>query len=161
MRVGAAQPATLTLYNQFDNPARQPLILEVKSFKEAYGSVLKGRCVATVMRDVAFAKLNKESGDSAKVIYKSEGVTNQGFSAGPKLSVDDRRKIIEALLAPEAKTRLAVFFERYNKDKDLVKARPDDYTGLAALLKDVWGFELEAETRKVVAPAKGATKSSR
>lgn len=156
MVCGFAPPnlATLTLYNQFDNPARQPLIVEAKSFKQVYENVLKGRCMAGVMRDVAYAALDKDVA-AAKVIFRSGGVSNQGFSAGPRLPPGDRQKITEALLAPEARAKLTVFFGRYNKDKDLVKAGREEFEGLAGLLKDVWGFSIDEDAAKPVAPNKG------
>ncbi len=138
---GLAPPnlATLTVLGQFDNPARQPLVVEVKSFKEAYNSVISGKCVAAILRDNVFANLDKGAG---KVVYKSEGIANQGFSVSPRLSDSERARITQALLAPEAQQRMKEFFERYNKGKELVRATRDEYQDLGRLLKDVWGFDL-------------------
>ncbi len=140
---GMAPPnlATLTLYNQFDNPARQPLVLEVQSFEQAYQGVLSGKCEAAIMRDQMFNKLNKDRQEE-RVVYHSYDVPNQAFSAGPRFSAQDRAKITEALLAPQARVVLAKFFNRYSKDKDLVPAHSEEFRGLAVLLKDVWGFDL-------------------
>ncbi len=141
---GLAPPnlATLTLYAQFDNPVRQPLIVETKSFKVAYREMLKGKlCAAVVMRDTMFFKLNKKE-HAAKVIWHSGGVANQGFSAGPRFTSEDKAKMTEALLKPEARTRLVDFLARFNKRKALERATRGDYEGLAALLKDVYGFDL-------------------
>lgn len=139
---GLAPPnlATLTMQAQFDNPARQPIVVEVKSFKESYEGLLKGRCLAAVLRDSVHKNLDKDQ--ATRVIFRSDGVANQAFSAGARFTPQDKEKIVQALLAPEAKTRLSVFFERYNKDKDLLKASREEYANLAHLLKDVWGFEL-------------------
>lgn len=138
---GLAPPnlATLTMYNQFGNPARQPLILEVKSFKAAYDNLVAGKCQAAVLRDAALANLDKDK-QATRVVYKSEGVANQGFSAGPRLNAEEKTKITEALLAPEAKTKLVKFFDSYNKGKDLVKAGRQEYEGLTVYLKDQHGF---------------------
>jgi ABC-type phosphate/phosphonate transport system substrate-binding protein len=144
---GLAPPnlATLTVLSQFDNPARQPLVIEVKSFKEAYDGVVSGKCMAAILRDNVFASLDKDK-NAGKVVYKSDGIANQGFSVSPRVSDSDRAKIAQALVAPEAQQRMKEFFERYNKGKELVKATRDEYQELGKLLKDVWGFDLAQES---------------
>lgn len=143
---GFAPPnlATLTLYDQFDNPMRQPVVREVKSFKEAYDGVLGGKCVAAVLRDNAYARFDKETGNVTRVIFRSEGFANQGFTAGPRFSAEERRKMAQALLAPEAQRKMKAFFERYNKDKQLMPTTATEFQGLARLLKDTRGFEVAA-----------------
>jgi ABC-type phosphate/phosphonate transport system substrate-binding protein len=140
---GMAPPnlATLTFYNQFSNPVRQPLITETRSFALAYQGVIDGKCVAAVLRDQMFNKLDKEKG-AARVIFHSPGIPNQAFSASPRFSAEDRAKITEALLSPHARVALAQFFSRYSKDKDLVPANAAEFRNLEILLKDTWGFEL-------------------
>jgi ABC-type phosphate/phosphonate transport system substrate-binding protein len=140
---GLAPPnlATLTMYDQYPNPLRQPMVVEVESFEQGYAGVAQGRCVAGVMRDKMFGKLQKARGNAARVVWASKGTANQGFSAGPRVSGDDRNKIIAAMLAPEAREVLDIFFERYSKsDKRLVPAGLQDYAGLGTYLRDVYGF---------------------
>lgn len=138
---GMAPPnlATLTLYGQFNNPSRQPLITEVQSFELAYQGVVSGKCAAVVMRDKLLDKLNKDK-DSVRVIFRSPGVPNQAFSAGPRFSTEDRNKIVGALLSPDARKQLPQFFGRYSKDKDLIPAEDAEFRDLLILLKDSWGF---------------------
>ena len=139
---GLAPPnlATLTLYNQFSNPVRQPLIMETQSFALAYQGVIDGKCLAAVMRDQMFNKLNKER-EAVRVIFHSPGVPNQAFSAGPRFTAEDRVKITQALLSPKARVAIAQFFSRYSKDKDLIPATDAEFSNLQVLLKDTWGFE--------------------
>lgn len=146
---GLAPPnlATLTMYVQFDNPVRQPLIVEVASFKAAYENLVKGKCVGAVMPIGIFNGLDKDK-SAAKVLYKSEGIANQGFSASNRFTPEQKAKMAEALVAPEAKVKMAKFFENYNKDKDLAKAVKTEYEGVAVLLKDVWGFDLAQNSAK-------------
>lgn len=141
---GLAPPnlATLTLMAQFDNPARQPLVLEVQSFKDAYEGVVEGRCVGASMPAGVAKSLDKDA--ALKILYQSDGVPNQGFSAGPRFSAEDRAKMADALVAPQARTRLAKFFETWNKDKELMRATHAEYEGVAVLLKDTFGFDLAA-----------------
>ena len=138
---GLAPPnlATLTLYGQFPNPVRQPLVLEAESFEQAYKNMLEGKCTAAVMRDKMLEKLNKDK-DSARVIFQSPGVPNQAFSAGPRLPSEARYKIAAALTSSDARKQLPQFFDRYSKGKDLVSANDTEFRDLIVLLKDTWGF---------------------
>lgn len=136
--------ATLTLYSLFDNPARQPLVREAKTFKQAYEDMIAGKCVGAALRDAAFNKLDKGK-NAANVLFHSKGVPNQAFSAGPRFTAEDKQKIVKAMLAPEAKVKLALFLDRFNmKDKDLLPASRAEFEGVALLLKDTFGFDLAA-----------------
>jgi ABC-type phosphate/phosphonate transport system substrate-binding protein len=141
---GFAPPnfVTLQMYALFDNPLRQPLLVDVTNFQDAYQGVLNGRCVGAAIRDSAYKKLEGEK-QATKVLAQGKVNVNQTFTAGPRLSAAERNLIAEALLSPEARSRLNVFFERYSKDKDLVRANPEDYgEQIALLLKDTYGFEI-------------------
>ena len=133
--------ATLSFQTQYDNPARQPLIVEVQSFETGYQSMLEGkRCVASILRDKMFEKLSAKN-PQARELWRSAGVANQGFSAGPRVTAAEKEKLREALTAEQSKTAMAGFYERFSKEKLLVGANSTEYAGLAVLLKDVWGFE--------------------
>jgi ABC-type phosphate/phosphonate transport system substrate-binding protein len=141
---GLAPPnlATLTMYSQFPNPMRQPLVVEVKSFPAGYTKVMEGRCTAGVMRDKMFNKLQKQNSNKGRVIWSSNGTANQGFSAGPKFSDGDRARLASSLLSPDAKPHLDKFFDRFSKNnKALLPTNTQEYAGLGVLLRDVWGFE--------------------
>lgn len=141
---GLAPPnlATLTMYTQYPNPMRQPLVVEVKSFPVGYQKVIEGQCTAGVMRDKMFNKLQKKHGNLGRIIWSSGGTANQGFSVGPRFSSSDRARIANSLLAPEAAPYLDKFFERFSKkNKRLMPAKNKEYAGLGNLLRDVWGFE--------------------
>jgi hypothetical protein len=141
---GLAPPnlATLTMYNRFPNPMRQPLVVEVKSFPAGYQNVMKGKCTAGVMRDKMFNKLQKQKGNPGRVVWSSNGTANQGFSAGPRFSDGDRARMAEGLMAADAAPHLNNFFERFSKkNKSLLPANTQEYAGLGVLLRDVWGFQ--------------------
>ncbi|MFV1992687.1 MAG: phosphate/phosphite/phosphonate ABC transporter substrate-binding protein [Acidiferrobacterales bacterium] len=141
---GLAPPnlATLTLYSLYTNPVRQPLVVEIKSFPDGYAKAIDGTCVGAVMRDKMFNKLNKKK-KAGRVIFKSKGITNQAFSAGPRFSAKDKEKLVVALLSKSAAGQMQAFHKRFNKKgKPLLSAKKQDFDGLALLLKDVWGFSL-------------------
>jgi ABC-type phosphate/phosphonate transport system substrate-binding protein len=144
---GLAPPnlATLSLYNEFDNPLRQPQIREVNSFPEGFKTMLAGkRCQAAVMRDKLAARLNKEADNAGKIIWTSKGVANQGFSAGPKFTAEDKQKMRDALLSDQAPTQLKTFFDRFVKGKQrkLLPVQGKEYATTYLLLRDVHGFEI-------------------
>ena len=141
---GLAPPnlATLTMYNQFPNPMRQPLVVEVKSFPAGYKKVMEGGCTAGVMRDKLFNKLQSQNGNLGRVIWSSNGTANQGFSAGPKFSESEKVSLAKSLLAADATPHMDKFFERFSKkNKALLPANTQEYAGLGILLRDVWGFD--------------------
>jgi len=141
---GLAPPnlATLTMYNQFPNPMRQPQVKETEGFNLAFKGVIDQECDAAVMRDKMYNKLQASSKTKAKVIWSSQGISNQGFSAGPRFSPGDRKKITDALISANAQQPLQKFFDRFSKqNKKLLPASAGEYAGLGSLLRDVWGFE--------------------
>jgi len=137
--------ATLTMYSLFDNPMRQPRIVQTASFREAYDSLLAGKCVAAVMGKGFYNRFDKD-GLKTKILYTSPGVPNQAFSASTKFTAEDRRKMTEALTSSQARTKMGKFFDIFSKEKDLVTAKHEEFEGVALLLKDVYGFELPATT---------------
>ncbi len=141
---GFAPPnlATLTMYVQFDNPARQPRVREVKNFREAFEGVLSRACDGAVLQTGLYDKFNEGvAKDQTAVLYKSKPVPNQGFSIGPRIPPDMRDKIAKALLAPEGQAAAQLLRKEFG-GKELIAATPQEYEGLGRLLKDVWGFNL-------------------
>jgi ABC-type phosphate/phosphonate transport system substrate-binding protein len=146
--------ATLTFLAEFENPARQPRIVNVESFPQAYKQMLSGKCRAAVLRDVVYKKLDGEA-KKGRVVFQSGGVANQAFSAGPRLNADEKSKIARALVAPEASTAIKAFLDSENQGKSLLPASIDEYRKHARLLKDVWGFTLKTAEADQLKPARG------
>ncbi|MHB1140274.1 MAG: phosphate/phosphite/phosphonate ABC transporter substrate-binding protein [Sulfuricaulis sp.] len=136
--------ATLTVLYEFDNPSRQPLIVETQSFPGAYEGVMNGKCVAGILQTKIYEKLAAER-DGTKVIFSSRGVPNQAFTAGPRLVPELKAKITQALLSSEGKVATRKLLAEF-KLQDFEPATKEEYAGLGKLLRDVWGFDL-AESR--------------
>lgn len=134
--------ATLTLYNAFANPARQPIIAEInKGFKEAYDGVLGGKCDGGVMQAALYAKFDEGSHKGqTQVLFRSQPVPNQGISVSRRITPEMQKKIADALLGPAGQKATAALREEFKKD--FVPAKPEEYQGLGVLLKDTWGFAL-------------------
>lgn len=142
---GFAPPnlATLTMYSQFDNPARQPLVKEVSGgFKGSYEGVVAKKCEGGVLQAALYEKFNQgPSKDTTQILYKSKPVPNQGFSAGKRVPADVQKKIAEALVSPEGQAATAKLRAEFG-NKDMVPATVQEFEGLGVLMKDVWGFQL-------------------
>jgi len=138
---GHAPPnlATLTLFDQFANPSRQPRLIETKGFDGAYQGLLSGKCVGTVLPIETHKKL--DAAPRTKVLYTSTLFTNQALTAGPRVSAETRRKIAIALLEAEGKTASRQIAATLG-GSEFVAVTKDDYAGYDGLLKNTWGFEL-------------------
>jgi len=130
---------TLTVLNEFDNPMRQPLIVSTDSWSNIYSSMQAGRCTAAILPARNLAKFDPQ-GASARVVFKAKTYPNQAFSAGPRIAPEDQVKITRALSAPEARTATAKLREVNALSGDFQPATKNEYTGIASILKDTWGY---------------------
>lgn len=131
---------TLAVLGEFDNPVRQPVILETLGWEKVYqGVVMESRCVAGI---VPVANLNRydKTGNFSKIVYRTRAMPNQSFSAGPRVTREDQAKIAAALTAPEAEIHLSKLRAAYGFEKGLTRAAREEYAGLDSYLKDVWGY---------------------
>jgi len=130
---------TLTVLNEFDNPLRQPLIVSTDSWNNIYSGVQTGRCTAAILPARNLAKLDPQA-TATRVIYKAKSYPNQAFSAGPRIPPGDQVKIVRALSAPAARTATTKLRESYALDGDFQPIAQGEYTGIASILKDTWGY---------------------
>jgi ABC-type phosphate/phosphonate transport system substrate-binding protein len=134
-RVCAIAPpdvGTLALLSQFDNPARQPVIAEAKTWQDAYRALSDGKCAASV---VSRKNLDTIGSSAVRVIYQHRPLPNYAFSASSRLSPDLREKIREALLSSSGKIATSKLRAAYGSG-DFVPTTPAEYAGLGKLLKD-------------------------
>ncbi|HWR88544.1 MAG TPA: PhnD/SsuA/transferrin family substrate-binding protein [Acidiferrobacterales bacterium] len=132
--------SALTVLYEFDNPSRQPLILEVQTFPEAYKGVVSGKCVGGILQAKLYQDLDKEA-KATKVLFTSNPLPNQAFSAGPRLAAEKREQVIKALLSPEGAAATQKLRDVF-KVQALAPATVEEFQGLGKLMRDVWGFEL-------------------
>lgn len=124
---------TLTMLKQFDNPSRQPLIIEVQGWDKSYNSLMAGKCVATVIPLKIKEKMDK--GNLTKILYRSQALPNQAISAGPRVAPEIQTKLKQALLSEEGKAATAKLRSAY-AGKDFVSATREEYAGLGIYLNE-------------------------
>jgi len=131
---------TLAVLGQFDNPARQPLIMNNVGWTKAYeGVAFEKKCTAAI---VPMANLKKFSNSEniVRIVYKTRVLPNQAFSAGPRISTADQARIAAALISQEGSPAMARLISAHGTDKGLAYASKEDYAGLDVYLKDTWGY---------------------
>lgn len=131
---------TLALTAEFDNPSRQPVIVDSMGWENIYhGVVYQNRCVAGIVPLANLAKYDGNS-DFTRIVHRTRTLPNQALSAGPRVTRDEQAKIAAALVAPEAAAATAKLRAAYGADKGFARANRDEYAGLDTYLKDVWGY---------------------
>lgn len=125
---------TLTLLSQFDNPARQPVIVETKGWDNAYKALMDDKCVATVLPLKNLSKNDAGAQRLTKTLYQHKALPNQAFSVGPRIAPELHTKIAKALLSEEGKQATAGLRTAY-ASKDFIQATRQEYADLGELLK--------------------------
>ena len=129
---------TLVLLSQFDNPSRQPSIVNAKGWSEVYEGVVSGKCAGGILPALNLKKLDHAG--LTKVVFKTEAMPNQAFSAGPRVSMEDQTRIAQALVSPTAAMATAKLRDAYKVGDSFAPASNQEYKGLASYLKNEWGY---------------------
>lgn len=124
--------AALTLLSQFDNPARQPVILGIDGWNGAYDGLMQRKCAGAV---TSLKNLETIDRSVVKVLYQHRALPNQALSAGPRVSQALKTQIRQALLTPQGQAASAKLRAVYGGGA-LVPANGQEYSGLGSLLKN-------------------------
>ncbi len=130
---------TLIMYDQFENPLRQPVVIVEEGYKQIYAALLKGECEAGMLPLYELAKY-EQNNPQTRVIFRTGAMPQQAFSAGPRVTPAEQARIADALLSPAAAIPLSDFRRVYGAGQGLVAASDKEYAGLALYLRDQWGF---------------------
>ena len=131
--------ATLTLYDRFPNPARQPRLIETQGFDAAYQGLLSGKCLGTVLPTEIHKKLDAAAART-RILYSSEMFPNQALTAGPRVPEAVRNRIKQALLSEAGQATSRPVAAKFGAS-EFIAVSADDYKGHDNLLRNVWGFE--------------------
>lgn len=130
---------TMIMFKEFDNPARQPVVIETDGYDKIYRALLDGRCDGAML-PLKHVQKHDPNGEHVRIVFKSQPLPQQAVSAGPRLSAAEQARVAEALLSPAAAVPLAKVREAYGLGKSFVAAKSDEYAGLGEYLKDIWGY---------------------
>jgi ABC-type phosphate/phosphonate transport system substrate-binding protein len=130
---------TLAVLGEFNNPLRQPLIVNNLGWTKVYeGVAFDKRCAAGILPVANLEKFpNYEN--QVRVLYKTRTLPNQAFSAGPRLTAEDQARIAAALVSQEGMGVTARLRAEFGGE-GLAYATKAEYTGLDTYLKDTWGY---------------------
>ena len=131
---------TLTLLSLFPNPARQPYMINIRGWKNAYNGVIEGKCEGAILPITHYKKLDPET-KHTRLLHQHTPYPNQAFTAGPRLDPKMREVIVKALMSDRGKQATANLRKRFCKDKDIVPASNEEHKDIALVLKDYIGFE--------------------
>ena len=131
---------TLSVLGQFDNPMRQPLIINTVGWAKAYAGVaFEKKCTAAIV-PVANLKKFSNSDNVVRVVHTTKALPNQAFSAGPRITTQDQALIAAALMSQEGSPAVSRLVSAYGGDKGLAYASKEEFAGLDVYLKDSWGY---------------------
>lgn len=138
---GHAPPnqGTLHLYNMFDNPSRQPQLVEVQGWRNIYKEMLAGKCLGSVVPLKIYKELDPD-GKDAKVLHITRAAPGQAFTASKRIPAEIRAKIADALMSAEGQEVTAELRQQY-PSKPYIRATKQEYAGEDVLLKDSHGFD--------------------
>lgn len=126
---------TLTLLSQFDNPARQPGIVETRGWDNAMKGLVENKCAGTVVPLKNLGKHDAGEKKSFKVLYRHTAMPNQAISVGPRIPADMQAKILQGLMSAEGKNAASRLRAVY-AGADFIQANAQEYAGLGRLLKN-------------------------
>lgn len=130
---------TLIMYEQFDNPMRQPAMIVGPDDTRNYRALIKGDCEAAILPLDQLQKLDSGT-PRTRIVYRTATLPQQAFAAGPRLTITERGKVMDALQSPAASAVLADFRQAYGVRDNFIAAHDEEYAGLARYLKDIWGY---------------------
>jgi len=139
---GHAPPnqGTLRLYNQLDNPARQPILVQVKGWRNIYSATMEGRCEAGIVPVKIYNKVDPGRTQS-KIIFESKHVAGQAITAGNVFSQSEVKQLQSLLLSNEGYAATKNLRERFASET-LLPADPDEYINVYKLLRFSYGFNM-------------------
>ncbi len=130
--------ATLVLLSKFDNPSRQPVIVSMNGWEKIYDGVVSGKCVGGVLPMLNLKKYDRAG--LTRIVFKTQAMPNQAFSAGPRVSLEDQSKIAQALASPNAAGPTEKLRAAFKVGDSFALASNQEYQGLAEYLRNEWGY---------------------
>lgn len=125
-------PEMLALLSQFDNPSRQPVLLNAKGWDHAVRGVITGKCAATVVPTKYLEAANR---GPIRILEKHTALPGHAFSVSPRIPPEVQEKIRAALTSAEGK-RVTAGLRALHGSEGFVDANPEAYAQMDKLLKN-------------------------
>lgn len=139
--LGPPNLVTMLFFNQFPNPARQPIFVPVKGGQKGiYEAFKRGECQASTNRAHFYTKkIPTEQQRKLKLLYASKVISNQAISVSPRVSLDQRTLMRRSLSSdPVGISATRPILDRFAKEATaMVESGRADYQGYNKLLEGV------------------------
>lgn len=139
---GSAPPnlGTLSIFENFQNPSYQPILVLTPGWREIYDAVLAKKCEAGIL-PISHIKKFDPDGEQVRIIHQVPAMPEQAWTTSKRVSAAERELLIAALKSPDARGPLKDFATTYGLQRDFVRATNAEYAGLSRYLKDTAGFD--------------------
>ncbi len=125
--------ATISLLRHFPDVLRQPYLIAVSGWQQAYRELMTGACRATVLPASAVQRFDAQ-GSALHVIHQSRAYPGYGLVADRHIPRAAQRLIRAALLTPQGRQATALLM-RSDAASGWMVAHRRDYAGLSHLLR--------------------------
>ena len=122
--------ATMHMLQQFNNPARQPYVMEQSNWDGVAKAFAEGKCVGAMLPTAQLARLK-----GARVIYRAPEFPGMTLSAGPRIEPATQMKIAQALARDSAGRKATQALRERLQLGEFTFANVQEYVGLSTLLK--------------------------
>jgi len=138
--IGPPNLGTLTIFAQFPNPVRQPIIYTIKGgFMKSFKTFKEGKCVAVVLRENVYKnKLTDADRASMKTIVESELIPNQGVTISTRISRAEGEKIVASFTNGDGIKASKNLLNRFAKgQKAFISTSKKEYEGYSKYLEGI------------------------
>jgi len=137
------QLGTLMLLKNYYNRAAEPRLRLVRGEDKVFSDYKAGKCGAAVLRDKTFNKLSQKQQSNYKIVFKSKAAPNDAITANEKVSLTQRKALIQLLTDPQKMQVAAPIFKRFSRNaKAFNKVNPRRYKDLDQLLLMAFGWDV-------------------
>jgi len=134
---------SLGFLDLYSSPGSQPILVRVKSFQDSLDCVKKGKGVAAIMHDEFWERRTAEQKQGLELLYETDKpYPHRAFSVSNRVDVKTREIIIKALMSKAGALSGQAVLQHF-RSKQFAPASSEEYHGMEALLKPVWGYRIQ------------------
>lgn len=130
----------LTMMSHYSNPAKEPVHMITKGWKDGFDSVVLGKCVAAVIPKTNHRKFDPLL-EKTRSIHTHLPYPNQAFTVSPSVSPHLQSKITKQLLSDEGQAAMTKLRDRFTHGANLISAENEEYEGISMVLSRAENFK--------------------